>query len=101
MDNVELIARIAARAHGPDAIIHVRGVDVIIHHDGPAVAVGTGMTMRRHHACLLGMSAVKLLEGYRQHETASPGFVRPDACHSRDAGSFQLVPDGTASVDAQ
>src|SRR5262249_27071336 len=42
VNNVDLIARIAAGAHRPDHVVEVGRIDVIIDHDGPAVVVGAG-----------------------------------------------------------
>ncbi len=96
MDDVDLVARIAARAHRPHHVIEVGRVDVVVHHDGPAVVVGAGVAMRRHHGGLLGMPAVERLDRDDHHEAAAAGFVRPHAFHVRDAGGFELVPDRAA-----
>src|SRR5262245_54045593 len=73
VDDVDLVARIAARAHRPDHVVEVGRVDVVVDDDGPAVAIGAGVTMGRHHAGLLGVAAIELLDRYRQHEAAAAG----------------------------
>lgn len=65
MDNVDLIAWIATRAHGPNDVVYVGRVDVIIHDDCPAIAISPSVAMRCHHAGLFGVSAIELLDGHR------------------------------------
>src|SRR6516165_283031 len=101
MDNVDLIAWIATRAHGPNDVVYVGRVDVIVHDDGPAIAISPSVAMRCHHASLFGVSAVELLDGHRQHETASAGLVRPHAFNLGDACGFKLIPDCAASINAE
>src|SRR5262245_28865858 len=45
VDDVDLVARVAARAHGPDHVVEVGGIDVLVDDDGPAVAIGAGMAV--------------------------------------------------------
>src|SRR5262249_227098 len=77
LNNVDLIARIAARAHRPDHVVEVARIDVIIDHDGPAVVVGAGMAMRCHHAGLLGMPTVNPLHHHHDHASAPPRSTPP------------------------
>src|SRR4029077_4679052 len=77
MDDIDLNTRIAAGAHRPDDVVDVGRIDVLIHDNGPTITVGAGMAMWGAHAGLLGVPAVKLLDGDGQHETATSGFVRP------------------------
>src|SRR5262245_44950076 len=92
MNDIDLIARIAARAHRPDYVVEVGRIDVIVDHDGPAVVVGARMAMRGDHGGLLGMAAVERLDRDHEQEPAAAGFVRPHALHAGDAGGFELVP---------
>src|SRR5262249_6918573 len=101
VDDVDLLARVAACAHRPDHIIDVGRVDIVVHHDGPAVAVGAGVAVRRHHAGLLGMAAVEGLDRDHQHEAAAAGLVRPYALHLGDAGGLELIPHRAAAVGAE
>src|SRR6516164_676366 len=42
MNDVDLIARIAAGAHRPYNVVEVGRVDVVVHNDRPAIVVGAG-----------------------------------------------------------
>ena len=101
VDDVDLIARVAARAHRPDHVVEVGRVDVVVDHDGPAIVVGAGVAVRGHHRGLLGVAAVQRLDRDHQHEAAAAGLMRPYALHAGDAGGLELVPDRTAAVGAE
>src|SRR6266545_3159148 len=75
----EALARLEARAHGPDYPVHVGGIDVVVDDDHKAVGVGASMALRRNQAGLLGMSAIHLLDRHRQPQAAAAGFMRPYA----------------------
>jgi len=98
VNDVDLIAWIAARAHRPNHVVEVGRIDVIVDHDGPAVVVGASMAMRGHHAGLLGMAAVKRLDRDHEHEPTATGFMRPHPLHARDARRFELVPHCATAI---
>src|SRR3954468_8875016 len=74
--NLHALARIAARAHCPDHLVHVGGIDVVIDHHDKAVDVSAGVTLRGNQSGLLGMTGVLLLDRHREPE---PAAARPGA----------------------
>src|SRR5262249_36766565 len=101
MNDIDLIARVAARAHRPYHVFEVGRSDVIVAHDGPAVVVGPGMAMRTHHTALLGMAAVKRLDRDHEHEPTPTGFMRPHPLYARNARRFELVPHCATAIRAK
>src|SRR5262249_6950004 len=98
VDDVQLIARIATRAHGPDHIIEVGWIDVIVDDDGPAIVISPGVAMGGHHAGLLGMAPVQRLDRDHQHEPAAAGLMGPHPLDATNARRFELIPDRAATI---
>src|SRR5262249_17986990 len=98
VDDIHLVARIAACAHCPDHVADICRIDVVIHDDGPAVVVGARVAVRSDHSRLLGMAAIQRLDRDHQHEATAAGLMSPDALHFGDAGCLELVPDRAAAV---
>jgi Bcr/CflA subfamily drug resistance transporter len=100
-DDVHALARIAARAHRPDhVVVHVGRVDVVVDHDGPAVAHRRRRGTARRPSGLLGVAAVQLLDRDTSMKRAAAGLVRPHALDLGHAGGFELVPHRAAAVGA-
>ena len=45
-EQIDAILRSAPSTHGPDHVIEVGGVDIVIDHDHPAVGIGAGVALR-------------------------------------------------------
>ncbi len=63
-------AGIRPRAHGPEHVVHVVGVDVVIDDDDVAAQIGAGAALGGDHAGLFGVSGVALLDRHRREESA-------------------------------
>ena len=57
---------------GPDHLVHVGRVDVVVERDRPAVGVGAGVASRGDQAGLLGVAAIHLLDGDSEPQPAAP-----------------------------
>ena len=98
--DLDALARIEARAHRPDHLVHVGGIDVVVDHDDEAVGVGAGVALRGDQPGLLGVAGVHLLDRDGEPEPAAAGLVRPHALHLGHAGGFELVPHRAGAIGA-
>src|SRR5262249_30369507 len=80
-------------AHRPQHFIGVRGVDVVVDDDDPAVGIRAGVAGRGRGAGLFGVARVHLTDRDHRHQSTTAGFVRPDSYHTGHTGPLELVPD--------
>src|SRR5688500_18377637 len=90
--DLQVLARIDARAQRPHHVVHVGGIDVAVDHDYPLVGIGAGVARRRGEPDLLGVTRIHLLDGDREPHAAAAGLVRPRALHAGDARGLELAP---------
>src|SRR5205085_1940417 len=83
--------RIAARAHRPDHVLYVRGIDVVVHDDDPAADVSDRGDLRRDQPDLCRVTEVALLDRYDAERSSATGLVQPRASHIGNAGAFERV----------
>ena len=90
--NVDAAFRIAASRKRPDDIIDAGRIDIVVHHDGKAILIPAGKTLRRDQAGLLGMARIALFDR-DDGKLSRPRLVRPDATNLGHAGLLQFFPD--------
>src|SRR5262249_33052048 len=66
--------------------------------DNHAIGISAGMALRGDQPRLLRMTAVLLLDRDREPQPAAASGVGPHPFHFRDAGRFELLPDGSRAV---
>src|SRR5712692_232737 len=88
VDELDVARGIDARLHGPQHLLEVAGVDVLVHDDDVAAVASAGGAGQHGHAGLLGVAGVALPDGDDDHV----GRVLPDAGDVLDARRFELVP---------
>src|SRR4029079_9501963 len=88
--DLHALARIAARAHRPDHLVHIGGIDVVVHHHDEAIDIGAGVALRGDEAGLPGVAGILLLDRDGKPEPAASGGMRPHALDLGDARRFEL-----------
>src|SRR5438034_7912721 len=92
-DEVDVLGRIAARAHRPHHFIQIGRVDVLVHHHDEAPEVRARLAARREHRGLLRMPGVSLLDRDHVEHAGAADLVHPDAAHTAQPGALDLIPD--------
>ena len=82
--------RIGARAHGPDHVVEIVGIDIVIDDDDVAAEIGAGAALGGDEAGLLGVAGIALLDRYGGEKSA---LKAGDAADIRHAGLFHVIPD--------
>ena len=54
--DIDIFSRFAAGAHGPNNIVGVRRIDIVIDDDYETAEIGAGMALRCDHRGLFGMA---------------------------------------------
>src|SRR5579862_1517891 len=90
--NLEILFRIAPRAHRPDHFLKPSWVDITVDHDRPAVPISDGNHLARQNSSLPGMSEIPLLDADHVKAASRPGFVNPDSCNLRNGSLLESIP---------
>src|SRR5204863_1579923 len=91
--DVDVLGRIAARAHRPDHFLEVGRIDIVVHHHDKAAEIGAGLAARGEQRRLLRVAGERLLDRDDVEHARAAGFVHPDAFHAAEAGALDFVPD--------
>src|SRR5919201_3286199 len=78
-DDVDRLGRFAPRADGPEHLLEVHDVDVVVYDDRVAPEVRAGVHARRGVSDLPRVSGVPLADRDRVEQTRSPDLVAPHA----------------------
>src|SRR2546423_14571021 len=70
VDDVDVGRRLEARAHRPEHLVEVAGVDVLVDHDGPFARVGAAEAVRRNVQRVARMAWIALAD---LHDAESGG----------------------------
>ena len=68
-NDVDRLSRLAAGAHGPEHLLEIHHVDIVVDHDGVAPEIGAGVNARGRVPDLARMARVALLDRDRVEET--------------------------------
>src|SRR5205085_8650112 len=94
--------RVAARAHGPDDLVDVGRIDVIVDGDDPLGEVRATRHLRRQRQRLRGVAGVALLEAEHGHaEATRRGGVRIHALESWNTELVEIGPDARGAGDGE
>ena len=80
---VDILSKVYSGRHGPNDIINIRGINVIVYDYGPAIGVSTRMALRCYESGLLGMATIHLLNRYRQPKPTATCFMGPNTFYLR------------------
>src|SRR4030095_6533810 len=89
-DKIYVVRRIRPRAHRPQHVVHVVGIDVVIDDDDVASEICAGATLGGDDAGLLGVARIALLDRHRGKKSA---LKTSDAANIRHAAFFSIAPD--------
>ena len=100
MHDIEVSHRIEARPHGPQHLIHIGAVDVVVHDHGPLAVVSA-----RHAVCgdvehVARMAGIALADLDRGEARRRRPFMIPDAENVRQAAGLQGFPNLRGAGDA-
>src|SRR5206468_727781 len=100
--DVDILDGVAARGHRPDDLIHVRGIDVLVHGDDPLRVVRASRTLGGQRQRLSRVAGVALLERDHRHAPAARrGGMRVDPADAGDAEPIEIVPDPRRPRDGE
>ena len=57
-------------AHGPEDVVHIVDVDIVVDHHDVAAEIGAGLALRGDHRGLLGVAGIALLDRDRGEESS-------------------------------
>src|SRR5437016_8197350 len=98
--DVDVLGRVAARAHRPEDLVEVRRVDVVVDDHHEAAEVGARLAACGQQRRLLRMAGVGLLDRDDVEHARAARLVHPHAAHAGEAGALDLVPDHARLHDA-
>src|SRR3990172_13146959 len=78
-------------AHGPQDLVHIRHIDVLVHHHGESGQGRGGGDLGGHPRRLLGVAGIALPDGGNDEEAAV--LVAPDPDYVGDARRLPCIPD--------
>src|SRR5918996_2214817 len=96
-DDVDIL-RLGTGCHGPDRIIRVVDVNVIIHDDDITAEIGAGAALACDDGGLFGVARIGLLDLYNRKE-AITCWMEPDTFDIGNAGVVQRVPYERRALD--
>src|SRR5207247_6170525 len=95
-DDVDRFGRLAARAHGPEDLLEVHDVDIVVDDDRVAAEVRAGVHARGGVADLARVARVALLDRDRVEEPRPADLVAPDADDARDRRRLEVAAEARA-----
>src|SRR6266404_7587725 len=98
--DVDVLGRVAARAHRPQHLVEVRRVDVVVDDHHEAAEVGARLAACGEQRRLLRVAGVGLLDRDDVEHARAARLVHPHAAHAGEAGALDLVPDHAGLHDA-
>src|SRR2546426_4251850 len=87
-DDLDVLLGIRAARHGPDDIIGIGRIDIVIHDDDVTAKVRAGMALGSDQRGLARMPGITLLDRDNQNETAAARNREP---HTFDVGHARLL----------
>src|SRR5262245_42553283 len=99
LNDVDVGERIESRAHRPQHLIKISGIDVLVDHHGPLAGVSAALAGGCDVQRLARVARITLAELDRGKAGSGPGFVIPYPEHLRHAASLERAPDLRRSGD--
>src|SRR3989338_810032 len=100
LDDVDVRHRIEAGGHGPEDLVDVRAVDVVVHHYGPLAVVGAGRAVCRDVENVARMAGITLANLDHCKAGGGASLVIPYAEDVREAAGLERLPDLGRAGDA-
>ena len=100
LDDVDVDVRIEPRAHRPQHLVELAGVDVLVHHHRPLAGIGAALAGGGDVQRLPRVAGIALLDLDDGEARRRTGFVVPHAEHLRHAAGVERAPDLRGAGDA-
>src|SRR6202030_1620395 len=99
-NNFDIDFGIRTSADGPQHVVSVGDVDVIVDHDGVAPEICACMAIGGDHASLARMTGIALFDGDDVQQSASTRFVAPHTSDIGYASFLEFLPDQCRAHEA-